>query len=462
MKKILWSCLAVVLALAPTVTRAQTEEEIRNKIMQDLKPWIEQEVQRRVKEAMEAAKTNPPPAAAKAPAEAVTPEQMQELNQKVDHVVEAQKKTLLSEFNPSIGVVGETVFSYRSRGSVATGSDRPGGWDINQRSVELNVAGSVDPFAKAYAVINASAEWPSGEATLGVEEAALQTTSLPWNLELKAGRFFGEFGRLEYIHDHELPMVNRPLAIDEYIGGESRTDGLQLNWLLPVPHYVSLTLGVGDQFGGDNPPNDPGGFRSIDELNFWGRLSTYFDLTPNWQLETGISGLINPRSDNPSGVDAISGRDGLATEVERRLAGVDLKLSYVPLQDNQFRSFTWGTEVLYSDNRYAFDPNGVPGDTDDFTANVGALGMYSYVTCKFSRQWSAGFLFDYVQDAANEHDHTWAYSPYITWALSHWNQLRLQYTHTDHNSVSGLRDDDAVYLQWAWIIGSHSHGWQQR
>lgn len=457
MKRILWSSLAVVLALAPTVARAQTEEEIRNKIMQDLKPWIEQEVQRRVKEAMEAAKTNT------TPAQAATQEQLKEVDEKVDKVVEAQKKTLMSEFNPSIGVVGETVFSYRSRGSDAMGSDRPGGFDVFQRSIELNIAASVDPFAKAYVVANASADWANGnEATFGIEEAALQTTSLPWNLELKAGRFFGEFGKLEYIHDHELPMVNRPLAIDEYIGGESRSDGLQVNWLLPVPHYVSLTLGAGDSFGGDSPPNNPGGFRSIDELNFWGRLSTYFDLTPNWQVETGISGLINPRTEDRGG--ALLQPNGVTTltERERRLGGVDFQLRYVPLQDNQFRSFTWGTEVLYSDNRYAFDPNGVPNDGDEFTGNVGSLGLYSYATYKFSRQWSAGFLFDYVQNAANEHDVTYAYSPYITWALSHWNQLRLQYTHTDHNDVSGLKDDDAVYLQWAWIIGAHAHGWQQR
>ena len=57
---------------------------------------------------------------------------------------------------------------------------------------------------------------------------------------------------------------------------------------------------------------------------------------------------------------------------------------------------------------------------------------------------------------------TTAYSPFVTCAFSHWNQLRLQYTHTDHNAVSGLKPDDAIYLQWAWIIGAHSHGWQQR
>jgi hypothetical protein len=84
------------------------------------------------------------------------------------------------------------------------------------------------------------------------------------------------------------------------------------------------------------------------------------------------------------------------------------------------------------------------------------------MTYKFSRQWSAGFLFDWVESDQNEHARTYAYSPYITLALSHWNQLRLQYTHTDQSADTGLKDNDAVYLQWAWIIGSHSHGWQQR
>ena len=95
--------------------------------------------------------------------------------------------------------------------------------------MELNLAASVDPFARGYAVINASADPITGEASATVEEAAIQTTSLPWNLTLKAGRFFGEFGRLSYIHDHELPFVNRPLVLDQYIGGESKTDGLQIN-----------------------------------------------------------------------------------------------------------------------------------------------------------------------------------------------------------------------------------------
>src|SRR6266516_4032342 len=175
-----------------------------------------------LKKQLEAGKTNgapaaaPPPAAAPAGAGQVTAEQLKQLKERLDQVVEAQKQVRPNAFNPSIGLVAETVFSYRSKGSDQIGSDRPGGFDVFQRSIEVNVAASVDPFAKGYVVINAQADSATGEATLGVEEAALQTTSLPWNLELKAGRFFGEFGRLGYIHDHELPFVNRPLALEQY------------------------------------------------------------------------------------------------------------------------------------------------------------------------------------------------------------------------------------------------------
>ena len=85
-------------------------------------------------------------------------EHVKKLDEKIDQVVEAQKKTLPSEFNPAIGIVGETVFSYRGKGATQTGSDRPGGFDAFQRSVEFNATASIDPFAKASLVANASAD----------------------------------------------------------------------------------------------------------------------------------------------------------------------------------------------------------------------------------------------------------------------------------------------------------------
>ncbi len=407
-----------------------------------------------------AAVTNPVVAAEAT--NSVSPGLFKELSDKVDNVVEAQKKSLPGEFNPAIGLVGDFLSSYHSQSADKMGSARPGGFDFWARSVELMASASVDPFAKGWVVANASADAATGESTFGIEEAALQTTSLPGNLTLTAGRFFGEFGRLAYIHDHELPFVNRPLALDNYIGGESRTDGGQLNWLVPVDHYISVTAGVGDQFGGDSPnPNNPGNFRAFYGLNFWGRASTFFNLTDNWQLEAGVSGMWNPKTQDRGGLLLQPNGVTTFTEKERRLAGVDWKISYVPLRENQFNSFTWGTEVLFSDNRFFINPD-VTIPSTGYEGSVGSLGLYSYVNYKWSRQWSAGFLFDYLQSAQNHDDETLAYSPFLTYAWTHWNQLRLQYTHTDRSAVSGLKPDDAIYLQWSWIIGAHAHGWTQR
>src|SRR6516162_6729578 len=197
-----------------------------------------------------------------------TPEKLKELDQKVNEIAEAQKKTLLSEFNPAIGLVGETIFSQQSKGSPQNGTGYPGGFDVFQRSVELNASASVDPFAKGWVVINGSADASTGETSLDVEEAALQTTSLPANLTLTAGQFFGEFGRLAYIHDHELPFVNRPMVLDQYIGGESKTYGAQASWLAPIEHYVNLTAGMGTQFGGS--PDAVGSYRSFGAVNYFG------------------------------------------------------------------------------------------------------------------------------------------------------------------------------------------------
>ncbi len=459
-------CLSAIIAQAQETPESQKFEERLKQLQESFEKQQKEmrenfermmrEQQSQIEELKRqiAVATNAPPAMADTNTP-VLAKQVKELNERVDQVSENQKKTRPNEFNPSIGFVGESIVSYNNQPNTATGSPRPGGWDFWQRTMELDLAASVDPFAKGYAVLNASADTATGEASVGVEEAAIQTTSLPWNLELKGGRFFGEFGRLSYVHDHELPFVNRPLVLDNYIGGESQTDGLQVNWLMPVPHYVTLTAGIGDKFGDD--PNNPGAERPFGGLSFWSRLGTYFDLTSNWQLEGGVSGLWNPEAG--SGVEPLTLADGTtATQLERRVAGMDLKLSYVPLQENQFKSFTWGTEFLFSDNNYRFQPElGNPS-----TSFVSSYGLYSYFTYKWSREWSAGFLFDWVQNADNNNAQTFAYSPYLTYAISHWNQLRLQYTYTQPNAATGYKDSSAVYLQWVWIIGSHSHGWSGR
>ncbi len=124
------------------------------------------------------------------------------------------------------------------------------------------------------------------------------------------------------------------------------------------------------------------------------------------------------------------------TERQRRMVGADITFAYRPLRNNQFQSLTWGTEVLYSNNRYdVISPDGALS-----TQTVPSYGLYSYLAYKFHRQWTAGTMFEWVENLYNNEGRTSAYSGWVTWALSHWNQLRLQYTHTNNNAATGLQN----------------------
>ena len=405
-----------------------------------------------LKKQLEQLQHSPAPLVNTAQTNATPRSETEELKRRVDDLTAASKKTFASQLNPGIGFVGDTVFSYTSRGKDLTGADRPGGADAFLRTVELSLQATVDPFARAYGVILGAADAKTGEATLHVEEAALITTSLPWNLTAEAGRFFADFGRLSSVHAHDLPFVFRPLVLDTYIGGESRTDGAQLNYLFPTTHFISLTAGAGNSFGGDSGPNDVGGYRSLNELNYWTHLSTYFDLNSNLNLETGVSGLMNDRAESRGGI----------AERRRRVVAADITLRYQPLGTGLRRGWVWGTEVLLNSAAFDRDPDGTPASGDEFRGRERSIGLYSYLETKLSRSLQAGFLFDWNQAPANHQERTSRYSPYITYHPSEFQLLRLQYSHTSPNSATGLRDSEGIYFQWQFILGKHSHGFKQR
>src|SRR6266568_4065071 len=130
----------------------------------------------------------PPPARDR---EQLKQEVREEILRDIQPQLSAANKTFPSQFNPAIGLILDSAFSYRQH----TGNN------FDFRAAELGISASIDPFARGYAIITGS---PDG---FEVEEAAIVTTSLPYNLTVKGGRFFADFGRLSHFHDHELPFV---------------------------------------------------------------------------------------------------------------------------------------------------------------------------------------------------------------------------------------------------------------
>ena len=337
--------------------------------------------------------------------------------------IAAANKTFPSQFNPAIGFIVDTVFSH----------SRQDKSNFEFRSGEIGISASVDPFARAYGIINGT---PDG---VDVEEAAIVTTSLPWNLTVKGGRFFAEFGRLSTFHDHDLPFVNRPLVLDTYVGGESQADGVEVNWLAPIPHYLTLTAGMYNKIGADNDRVDNKISRDVSEFTYLLRAATSFSLHDEHSIDVGLS-------------DAYTPEIRIEDKKRRNLAGLDLTYRYTPLASASYRGLVWGNEVLLNHE----SRESVPGSADFRGRN--ALGMYSYLEARLSRRLYPGFLFEYVQDVNSPSLTTKQYSPYLTLWASEFQRLRLQYTHADGPD----RSDDRFFLQWTVIIGSHVHSFRDR
>ncbi len=330
--------------------------------------------------------------------------------------------------NPAISFVIDTLVRTDTHGS---------GWDFELQSAELFISAPIDPFLRGYAALAASSD-----EGFDVEEAALITTSLPWNLTVKGGRFFADVGRFPHFHVEQLPFVDRPPSIERLLPGESRAEGVEVTWLAPIEHYFRVTSGIYDSIGerDDLPPEvGSGGSRAFDELTWLVHPSTYFDLTDSLNVELGGTFFTVPKHG------------------ARFLYGVDVTLRHQPGTSEFYQGFVIGSEWLWNNEKFKnVDAMGevIPG-SQRFKHN----GGYAYIEAFFSRQYSLGARFDYAQEPIDPIDRQRTYSAFASWFPSEYQRLRFQFDQIDPVDA---RDDQRFTLQWTAFLGSHSHGFTNR
>jgi len=335
--------------------------------------------------------------------------------------------------NPAISFVVDTTLS-------AATEDL--GWNFALRSGELFLSAPVDPFVRAFATIN-------GSSTEGfdIEEAAIVTTSLPWNLTVKGGRFFADVGRMPHWHDEALPFVNRPPSIDRMFGGETQAEGAEVTWLAPTEHFIQLNAGVYNLIGADRNEQlrDEGfhGYRSFDELTFLVHPNTYFDLTDTLNLEVGGTFFTAPQHN------------------QRQNYGVDATLRHQPGTSSVYQGFVLGAEWYWNNERFANVPMGFDADTgEELVGNhrFKRNGGYAYLETFWNRRYSLGVRADYAEDVEGSANRQQTYSAFATWMPSEFHRLRLQF-----DEITGdVNDNQQVTLQWTAFMGSHSHGFAMR
>lgn len=349
-----------------------------------------------------------------------------------------------------------------------------GGHDPKQRgftvqNLETVFEGKVDPYFRGQANVVLQID-PSGETTVEAEEAYLETMSLPWNLQVKAGQFFSEFGRLNPSHPHTWDFVDQPLVNGRFLGEDGlRSAGARVSWLTPTPFYSELFMAIQNSQGGTafsfrnehegalffGRPNAQGHVSSLGDMLFVPRYVASFNLSDSQTLVAGTSGAFGP---NGAGGDT-------------QIYGADLFWKWKsPHQHAGFPFVTWQTEGMAR----RFHADAFPGDALA-TPPLAALpaetfvdyGLYSQVGYGFRKGWVAALRGDYVfpekrgayesivfgPEGDPDRASRWRIAPNLTWYPSEFSKIRLQYNY-DHRE--GIGNDHSVWMQFELLLGTHA------
>src|SRR3954447_26099144 len=271
--------LLVSFLCAPSL-RAQNNTEVltRMKAMEDRIKALEAEVQ--------SLKGQPPvpvpapPVAANPPAEmppqapaAIPPESLagQGAAPPLGGAGGAASKAL----NPDISVIGDFV------GGIGNARNRPTP-SLEMHESEVGFQEVIDPYARADFFLT------FGEKGVDLEEGYLTFTALPAALQLKVGKMRAAFGKVNTLHNHVLPWVERPLVTQDLVGGEDGIDdaGVSLSRILPAPKGIFLE-GVAQVFRGDSTNLFASTRRS--QVSTVGHLRGYRDLSESTNLDLGFS-----------------------------------------------------------------------------------------------------------------------------------------------------------------------------
>ncbi len=332
---------------------------------------------------------------------------------------------------------------------------------FNARNTELALDGAVDPYFEGFANIVFKLD-NNNETSVEVEEAFMQTTTLPWNFQLKGGQFFTAVGRINPQHPHVWDFADAPLVQGRLLGSDGlRGVGVQIAWLAPLPWYSQLSLGI--QNGNGNTGfsfrnrGEDGTFynrttfdrilRGPQDLVFAPRLENSFDLSPTQTLVVGVSGAFGP---NDTGATA-----------KTQIYGADVFYKWKPANAEGGWPFVkWQTEAMY--RRYEAGR----GVDDEFLVSetFKDWGLYSQVVWGFHKGWSAGVRGDYLdmQNSAYtddpERQSRWRISADLTYYPSEFSKLRLQYNHDilEANDFLGSGSADSVFLQFEFALGAHA------
>jgi hypothetical protein len=358
------------------------------------------------------------------------------------------------------GLFALAYSSARDLDHIEVGDHDPQQRGFNARNIELAFDGAVDPYFEGFANIVFKLD-NDNETEVEVEEAFMQTTSLPFNLQLKGGQFFAAFGRLNPTHPHTWDFADTPLVNGLFLGPDGlRGVGAQGSWTLPLPWYSQLIFAAQNGRGSTgfsfrNPGEDGMFFdrittdreaRGLQDFVWIPRFENSVNLSDTQTVLAGVSGAFGSNETGANSRTQIYGADFL----------YKWKSSHA---EGGFPFVKWQTEFMYR----RFQAGRGADESFPVAETFHDWGMYSQVLWGFKKGWVAGIRGDYVdmQDSMFTDDldrqSRWRLSANLTWYPTEFSKIRLQYNQDflEENFFLSGREVESVFLQWEFILGAH-------
>jgi hypothetical protein len=347
-------------------------------------------------------------------------------------------------FNPAISMVLTGQYAshsldpenYVRAGFPVVGEGGPSEQGLALGESEISLSANVDD--KFYGQLTVALESEDGEVEVGIEEAYLDTTSLPNGFQLRLGRFFSNIGYLNNHHAHTDKFNDRPLAYQAFLGGQYGDDGVQLRWVAPTDLFVELG---GEVLRGQNYPSGGSGHDGVGTTTLFAHVGGDVGVEHSW-----LAGLSHLRTRTEGGEDGFTG------DVDLTVA--DLTWKWAPDGNTKDGGIQLRTE--YFVDRRDGDYLDAEDPLLDQPWHGTRRGAYVEGVYRINRRWEAGYRYDrlWADDDgpyASDFDPT-RHSLMLAWRNSEFSMLRFQFDR-DHPNPD---DTDSVFsMLYQASLGAH-------
>jgi hypothetical protein len=323
--------------------------------------------------------------------------------------------------NPDISVIGDFIGAAggNTPPPLATLQPFP---SMQMHESEIGLQAIIDPYARGDFFIS------FGEEGVNLEEGYITFTALPGGFVAKVGKMRSVFGKVNTLHNHVLPWVDRPLVTTNLVGGEDGIDdaGFSLERILPAPKGIFLDA-TGQVFRGDSADVFQAQQRS--DVSTVEHLRAYRDLNESTNLDIGVS---YARGHN-------NGNLIVPGDFITQLYGVDATVRWKPLRRSIYHSFVGRSEFIWSQRQ-------------QFPREQKSFGGYASGDYQFGRRWFAGGRFDWSDRSQFDNLMDKGAAATVTYWPSEFSQLRGEYRFTRY---AENKDSNELLMQLIFSLGAH-------